>query len=196
MEMTAPPIGKVSHRFAFSVMTCAFCGIHIPLIGMLVYLYSVSGTPTTFRLILVVLGLTLAGTAATILILNRLLRPLKTGSEALQQYLVSHTLPTMPQFSNDELGILFQQVEYLMFILQKTVSERNNILEVAITSNTDFQQTLHEFVKAREAALLRGDDGRMKVALEEVLANAKTKLDTAGRILRNFGETAQVVDHS
>jgi len=195
METTAPPIGKVSHRFAFRVMTCAFCGIHIPLIGMLIYLYSVSGTPTAFRIILVVLGLTLAGTAATILILNHLLHPLKTGSKALRQYLVTHTLPSMPRFSNDELGILFQQVEYLMFILQKSVSERNRILDVAITSNTDFQQSLHQFVKAREAALLHGDDDRMKVALEEVLAHAQTKLDSAGRILHTFGETAQAVNH-
>ena len=94
----------------------------------------------------------------------------------------------MPKNSNDELGILFQQVEYLMFILQRTVSERDHILEVAITSNTDFQQYLKQFGDAKESAFQQNNEDNMKAALEGALSAAKSKLDSAGQILHTFGQ--------
>ena len=64
MEVSAPAT-KMTHRFAYKVMACAFCGIHIPLIGMMIYFFSISGTPSTLRIIFAVLIFTLAATAAT-----------------------------------------------------------------------------------------------------------------------------------
>jgi hypothetical protein len=186
MNAITPPSGKITHRFAFRVMASAFCGIHIPLIGMMIYLFSIAGTPSTLRIIFAVLIFTLIGAASTLLILNRMMRPIQTGSKALQQFISSREIQPMPDHSNDELGILFQQVEYLMFILQRTVSERNHILEVAITSNGDFQQSLKQFVNAKEAAFLQHSEDKMKAALEEVLSSAKSKLESAGKILHTF----------
>jgi methyl-accepting chemotaxis protein len=186
MEPKAPPTAKMTHRFAFKVMACAFCGIHIPLIGMLVYFFSLSGTPSTLRVLFSILIFTLVGAGATLLILNRMMRPLQSGNKAIQEYITSRKLPNMPKHSNDELGILFQQVEYLMFILQKTVSERNKILEVAITSNDEFQQSLKQFAEAREAAFAKDDPSKMRAALEEVLQTVQGKLEYATHILHTF----------
>ena len=85
-----------------------------------------------------------------------------------------------------------------MFVLQKTVSERNKILEVAITSNGDFpKQSLQQFVEAREAAFSLDDRSKMKSALEEVLRSAQSKLESATHILHTFGQTTpQAVSHS
>ena len=140
MNAIAPPAAKITHKFAFKVMACAFCGIHVPLIGMMVYFYSISGTPSTLRIIFAILIFTLVGAASTLVAINLMMRPIQTSNKVLQQYITSREIHPLPKHSNDELGILFQQVEYLMFILQRTVSERDHILEVAITSNTDFQQ--------------------------------------------------------
>lgn len=185
MEPKAPPT-KMSHRFAFKVMACAFCGIHIPLIGMLVYFFSISGTPSTLRILFSILIFTLVGTGATLLILNRMMRPLQSGNKAIQEYITSWQMPSLPKHSNDELGVLFQQVEYLMFILQRTVSERNKILEVAITSNDEFQQSLKQFIDAREAAFAKDDPSKMRAALEEVLHTVQAKLASATHILHTF----------
>jgi hypothetical protein len=189
MTTTQNQSTKVTHRFAFKVMASAFCGIHIPLIGMLVYLYFISGTPNTMRVLLAIFLFTLAGAAATMLILNRMLRPLKTGRIALQQFITTRQAQPMPKQSNDELGILFQQVEYLMFILQKTVSERNHILEVAITSNEEFQNSIKQFVQAKEAAFDKSDPEIMKNAMEEALRTVSAKIQAANGILHNFGQS-------
>lgn len=189
MATTQNQSTKVTHRFAFKVMACAFCGIHIPLIGMLVYLYLISGTPNTMRILLTIFLFTLAGAAATMLILNRMLRPLKTGRIALQQFITTRQAQPMPKQSNDELGILFQQVEYLMFILQKTVSERNHILEVAITSNEEFQTSIKQFVQAKEAAFDKSDPEIMKNAMEDALRTVSAKIQAANGILHNFGQS-------
>jgi hypothetical protein len=188
MDAIATPSNKVSHRFAFKVMACAFCGIHIPMIGMLVYLYSMSGTPSTLRIAFTILLFTLVGAGATLFVLSRMLRPLENGSRALQRYITSREMQALPKNTNDELGILFQQVEYLMFILQKTVSERDHILEVAITSNTEFQQSIKQFVDAKETAFTEHDEDKMKAALEDVLRTVSAKLLSAGQLLHTFGQ--------
>lgn len=186
MNVITPPDGKITHKFAFKVMASAFCGIHIPLIGMMIYFFSISGTPSVLRILLAILIFTLTGTAATLLILNRMMRPIQKGTLALRRYITSKEIQPMPEHKGDELGVLFQQVEYLMFILQKTVSERNHILEVAITSNTDFQRSLKHFVEAKEIALEQQSGDKMKAALEEVLSAARSKLESAGQILHTF----------
>jgi hypothetical protein len=186
--MNATPSNKITHRFAFKVMGCAFCGIHIPLIGMMVYLFTISGTPSTLKVLFGILVFSLLGTAATLLILNRMLRPLQVGNLALRQFIDSREVHPLPKNTNDELGVLFQQIEYLMFVLQKTVSERDRILELAITSNDDFQQSLKQFTDAKEAAFVQHDPGKMKSALEEVLRTVSGKLDSANRLLRTFGQ--------
>jgi hypothetical protein len=186
MNVLTPPNGKITHKFAFKIMACAFCGIHIPLIGMMIYLFSLPGTPSTLRILLGVLVFTLISASSTLLILDRMMRPIQNGSKALQQFISSREIQSMPGHSGDELGILFQQVEYLMFILQKTVSERNHILEVAVTSNSDFQLSIKQFVNAKETAFLQHNEDKMKAALEEVLSSAKSKLENAGQILHTF----------
>jgi hypothetical protein len=185
MELNAPP-AKSSHWFVCKVMACSFFGIQIPLVGAMLYFSFVTGS-SVMRFTLTGLLFSLASAATTLLLIYRLMRPLQKGNRVIQGYIASNTLQPMPKHSNDELGILFQQVEYLMFVLQKTVSERNHILEMAVTSNRDFQRSLQEFVMARERAFLQDDNGKMKAALEEALHTAQSKLETAGRILHNFG---------
>ncbi|TDW96040.1 hypothetical protein [Dinghuibacter silviterrae] len=189
MELKAPTPAKMTHRFAFKIMVCAFCGIHIPLIGMLVYFFSVSGTPSTLRILFAILIFTLAGTGATLLIISRMMRPLRSGNLALQQYISTWQLQALPKHSNDELGILFQQVEYLMFVLQRTVTERNKILEAAITSNEDFHRSIQQFIEARDAAYIHDDPGQMRAALEDVLLTVQAKLASATHILHTFEES-------
>lgn len=190
MELKAPPADKANNRFAFKVLACAFVGIHVPLIGMLVYLYSVPGIPSTLRILFGILVLTLAAAGVTLLVLNRMMRPIQTGNKAIHAYITSWQLQPMPKHTNDELGVLFQQVEYLMFVLQKTVSERNRILDMAITSNEDFQESIRQFMLAREDAFISDDPSKMRAALEEALQTVQAKIQTATYILHTFEQPA------
>jgi hypothetical protein len=186
MNAITPPSAKITHKFAFKIMASAFCGIHVPLVGMMIYLFSISGTPSALRIIFAVLVFTLMGASVTLLVLSRMMRPIQTGSQVLQRFISSREIQSMPDHAGDELGILFQQIEYLMFVLQKTVSERDRILGVAITTNEDFQQSLKQFINAREDAFLQRDDNKMKAALEDVLSSVRLKLESAGQILHTF----------
>lgn len=190
MELKAPPDNKVNNRFAFRVLACAFAGIHVPLIGMLIYLSSVPGTPSTLRILFGILVLTLAATGVTLLVLHRMMQPIQTGNKAIREYLTSWHIQPMPKHTNDELGVLFQQIEYLMFVLQKTVTERNRILDIAITSNEDFQESLRQFISARENAFVAGDPAKMRAALQEALQTVQAKIQTATHILHTFEQTA------
>src|SRR6202012_848305 len=113
------------------------------------------------------------------------------GNQAIHDYLTSWQIQPMPKHANDELGVLFQQIEYLMFVLQKTVSERNKILNTAITSNEDFQESLRQFIIAREDAFAAGDPARMRAALEEALQTVQSKLESATHILHTFEQPVQ-----
>jgi signal transduction histidine kinase len=87
-----PLLKKYSYKFLF----IAFLGIHVPLIGTIIYM--VFGDDTTLtheNIILMVLSFTLIATAATLFVLNQLLEPLIIAKNALEAYIQSRALPSL-----------------------------------------------------------------------------------------------------
>lgn len=185
MPVSTPP-NKISHKFAYKILLSAFCGIHVPLIGMLLYFMWAKDASTPLRIILIILILTLLATAATLWLLKNMIKPIHKGANALQNYFSSNTMPDLPSKSKDELGVLFQQVEYLMFILQRTITERDRVMELAITSNKDFQDSLKRFMDAKHDAIEQNNPNQMKQAVEAMVADAMNKLGSAENILQSI----------
>ena len=90
------------------IMLVAFFGTHVPLIALLVYALSRSALPLPerVRVLVVALAATLAGTAATLILLHFLLAPLGATAAALRAYLTERTVPDLPLRFRDEAGVL------------------------------------------------------------------------------------------
>lgn len=100
----------------------AFLGIHIPLIGLIVFIlyFNDSCSPTTVFILTLVL--TLIATAITLVVLKNLMKPIEVMSKALDNYRNSKILPDLPQEFSDEAG-------KLMFNLQSTINENEVLLQ-------------------------------------------------------------------
>lgn len=115
-------IGFLSRSYTFKFLFIAFLGIHVPLIGLLIFVLLATGVISTGAILLITLLLTLAATGATLLILNGLLAPLRQSQRTLQEFLQDHELPQLPMHYDDEAGQLMQHI-------QLTLTELNNVLE-------------------------------------------------------------------
>lgn len=115
-------IGFLSRSYSFKFLFVAFLGIHVPLIGLIIFVLFASHMASVSTILLTTLLLTLGATAATLLILNGLLSPLRESQQTLKNYLNENALPQLPLIYYDEAGQLMQHI-------QITITELNSVLE-------------------------------------------------------------------
>lgn len=115
-------ISFLKRSYVSKFLFIAFLGIHIPLIGLIIFIiyFEDSFAPTTiFTLTLL---LTLIATAVTLVILKNLMKPIEVMSRALENYRNGKIIPDLPQDFSDEAG-------KLMINLQTTINENENLLQ-------------------------------------------------------------------
>lgn len=115
-------IGFLSKSYTFKFLFIAFLGIHIPLIGLVVFVLFRPDSVNAFTVLLLTLVLTLGATATTLFVMNGLLVPLRRSRQALDNYIKKRELPKLPVHFRDEAGVLMQNI-------QLTVTELNDLLE-------------------------------------------------------------------
>lgn len=97
-------------------MLVAFIGTHVPLLTILVYL--INSTTTSIRsqlgILGIALGATLAGTAATLIAIHKLLAPISATTRALSNYKDKQSLPHLPTGFTDEAGILMANTQHMI----------------------------------------------------------------------------------
>ncbi len=100
----------------------AFLGIHIPLIGLIVFILNFESAFSPTTIFILTLLLTLVATAITLLVLNNLMQPIKVMSKALNLYRSSKIVPNFLGEFDDEAGKLMQNI-------QSTVVENETLLQ-------------------------------------------------------------------
>jgi len=100
----------------------AFLGIHIPLIGLIIFIISFEDSFSPGIIFILTLLLTLIATAITLAVLKNLMKPIEVMSKALDNYRNGKIIPSLPQEFSDEAG-------KLMVNLQSTINENENLLQ-------------------------------------------------------------------
>ena len=100
----------------------AFLGIHIPLIGLIVFIVTFEDSFSPITIFSLTLLLTLIATAITLAVLKNLMTPIEIMSKALDNYRNGKIIPNLPQEFSDEAG-------KLMVNLQLTINENENLLQ-------------------------------------------------------------------
>ncbi|SDG14045.1 putative bifunctional diguanylate cyclase/phosphodiesterase [Pelagibacterium luteolum] len=172
-------------RFGFlnyraKIMVIAFLGTHIPLIGIIGWsVFNLTRDPALIWGTLgVALVATLAGTGATLLILNGLLQPVFATSNALRKYREDRVIDPLPREFDDEAGTLMadagatlEQLDASLTLLETTdpvtgLLNRKALLSTLATlpasSNTaivalrlvTYQQIISSFDQTRADAMM------------------------------------------
>lgn len=95
------------------ILIVSFVGVHVPMIGAVVYILAASGVGILEQIdvLLALLVATLLGTAATLIAIYGLLSPVRRAAQALNRYLDERQVPALPTDLQDEAGILLSNVQ-------------------------------------------------------------------------------------
>lgn len=120
---------KFLKKYSFKFLFVAFLGIHIPLIGLIIYLIVVGGNSLSPMAVLIsVLIFTLLATGMTLFILNKLLEPILLTKSSLSNYLEDSIVPELPENYTDEVGILMKEVQYTINSVNNLIEEKKDLI--------------------------------------------------------------------
>jgi diguanylate cyclase (GGDEF)-like protein len=151
------------------ILLVMFLGTQVPVTALVLYL--LLSSPVSMRpalnILVLLLGATLAGTAAAIWALHGLLAPVRLVSTSLRQYLDSKRVPHLPIRFTDEAGRLMADVQYAVEHLDTTIRSLEGL------SGTDHLTGFHnrregEKRLAEDVARARRSGGVLTVCMVDV----------------------------
>lgn len=169
----------LSKSYTFKFLFIAFLGIHIPLIGLIVFVLFRPNNVNTFTVLFLTLLLTLGATAVTLLVMNGLLSPLRKSRKALDDYIRKGVLPALPVHFRDEAGLLMNNIQFTVTELNDLLEEKKDLTALLshdlraplynIKTLGEFLQQENDPAAAKELVELIGQSCREQIALLENL---------------------------
>ncbi|MCB1305669.1 MAG: diguanylate cyclase, partial [Leptospiraceae bacterium] len=110
------------------IMLVAFLGTHVPLLTLLFWFLLSQNVASNqmIQILLIALGATLAGTLATLIVLNALLRPILVSSRALREFLKERSKVALPTHFTDEAGTLMADTTVTLNRLHESMDQMEN----------------------------------------------------------------------
>ena len=106
----------------------AFLGIHIPLIGVTLYVFANNAIVSTSFFLIVTLALTLIATLITLLVLKKLIEPIELASRAMLNYQNSKLVPELPMHFKDETGVLLATIQTSIDNNEKYLKDKQDLI--------------------------------------------------------------------
>jgi signal transduction histidine kinase len=174
---------KFLKKYSFKFLFVAFLGIHIPLIGLIIYL-ALGGAEnlSPLSVIISVLIFTLLATGITLFILNKLLYPILFAKESLNNYIANNELPNMPTHYTDEVGVLLSEIQFSIKTLDDLLKEKKDLIGLM---SHDLKNPLTAIVNYTE--LIKMDEKYSDIA-DKINIAAKTQqtiIDSVLELLEN-----------
>ncbi|MDN3203325.1 sensor histidine kinase [Algoriphagus sediminis] len=121
----------IKNSLSLKVLLVAFIGIHVPLFGIIGYLLNSELAKTqAWNVALFTFFMTILATIITLIVLNKLLKPVILAKEALLQFKEYSKIPDLPTDYQDEGGVLMREVQQTIESLSRIEEERENILHI------------------------------------------------------------------
>jgi signal transduction histidine kinase len=178
-------IGFLSKSYTFKFLFIAFLGIHVPLIGLIIFMLLKTGVISTDTILLITLLLTLGATTATLFVLNGLLAPLRQSRQTLQDYLSAHELPHLPVHYNDEAGQLMQHIQLTLTELNLLLEEKKDLTALLSHDLRTPLRNVQTFADIlRQQGLSPEEVKEMALNIEESAAEQQQILENILEILR------------
>lgn len=175
----------LAKKYTLKFLFIAFLGIHIPLIGLIIFILAKPDFITPSGVFLITLVLTLAATGVTLYILKGLLSPLTLSRQALQEYLADRKIPALPIHYTDEAGVLMSKVQETVTSLDILLEEKKDL--IALLSH-DLRAPLAS-IKLLCEAIAHDDD----ITLEECRLYSKQISDSVREQLGLFQRILEIL---
>ncbi len=147
---------KFLKGYSVKLLFIAVLGIHIPLIGLAIFLTSQLASDISVQdIFLLTFGLTFLASAVSLLILNEMITPVRKAKNALQSYLEEGILPDLPMHYHDEVGVLMQSVQKTLESLDELIQEKQDM--IALLSH-DLRSPINSATSLANLIKMESDD--------------------------------------
>ncbi|WP_245600538.1 sensor histidine kinase [Flavobacterium daejeonense] len=121
-------ISFLKKSYAFKFLFVAFIGIHIPLIGILLFVLFDKGDFSVAGLLVFPLVMTLIATGGTLWILKKLIQPIELAPKALSDYKLNRTITNLPVYFSDEAGLLLFNIHDSILESESFITEKQDLI--------------------------------------------------------------------
>lgn len=125
---TLSKISFLKKSYAFKFLFVAFIGIHIPLIGILFFVLYAKNTISPDSILIFALIMTLIATLITLLVLNKLIKPILLTSKSLNEYRRDRILSKLPTEYIDEAGLLMRNIQESIYETENFITEKQDLI--------------------------------------------------------------------
>lgn len=144
--------------YVWKLLLICFLGMHIPLVALCVWAFTLTSGPVPILPLIVVLSATLVGTAVTLWALQRMLRPISSAAKALEAYANDHQMPGLPTGYSDAAGRLMSSVQRTVLVLDQRIDEISRIaMTDSLTGARNRRWMMDVGVPAFEQSLQAGE---------------------------------------
>ncbi|MDF1735611.1 MAG: histidine kinase dimerization/phospho-acceptor domain-containing protein [Minwuia sp.] len=138
-------LDRIFHGTSYlaKILIISFIGVHVPMIGAVIYILASSGTGILdqIEVLLALLVATLLGTGATLVAIYGLLSPVRRAAHALNAYLEKREVPALPVDLTDDAGVLLSNV-------QESVTRLDAALDAANARREETERAYREKFEA------------------------------------------------
>lgn len=171
----------MSKSYSLKFLFVAFCGVHVPLIGLLAFFVLHPQILSPLNSVLVALIFTLLGTAITLWVLNGLLAPLRKASKELDAYVRNRQLPELPVHYEDEAGQLLGNLQFTLQKQEMLVKQQESL--TALLSH-DMRSALNNALGLCEIVSSEPDPREQKIVLQKLEVEISRQLKFLTEILQ------------
>ncbi len=180
-------------NYSTKFLAIAFLGIHIPLIGLIIFLSFSRSALSPAIILIFTLIFTLGATAVTLLILNKLLEPIKLARNTLKVYLESQELPSLPINFKDEVGELLKDIQFSLEVFDNLIDSKQQTITIlshdlrnpssGIVMLVDLLK-VEEDISEREILMnnIKSLAEEQLTIMESTLANLRNESKTQGKL--------------
>ncbi len=167
-------------HYSFKFLFIAFIGIHLPLIGVTLYLWESPAPVDGFKVVLLTLVLTLAATSVTLLVLNKLLAPLHLAQVSLEVYLKERRLPELPLHYQDEAGTLLSNIHNTIQQLDLLIMEKTGVIDLL---SHDMRSPIARIIGLSQVQKIDHEAGNTNLYSDEIIKECNNALALLNDVL-------------
>lgn len=176
------------NNYTSKFLAVAFVGIHVPLIGIILFIIFNDKALSSTNIIVLTLLLTLGATGATLIVLNKLLAPLKLTRKSLKGYLENQELPDLPTHFTDEMGELMKDLQFALQTLDQLMETKQNT--IAVLSHDLKSPSLTINMLADMLKKEKSEDEKHQI-IEHIKTTVNEQLALISKVLENLKNEEQ-----
>ena len=173
--------GKSSYSTRLILLSIA--GIHLPLIGIIAYVYFSNSVIQSSDLISVMLIFTVVATLITLPFINKTLSPIRSGTKALEEYYLEEKVPVRNTLTAVDDDIVLSRLQRTIISLHAHIEEKRDL---SLLLSQDLRQPFSQMMGIFEIIKLEDDHSKIDAYCNQMIVEGTKRLKFLEHVLEEL----------